>query len=107
MAKKEPITMHRKLLGYMDADRTKPIFAAMPGALVTHAFILCHNCNDPISSNMGPRRNAWCIDCTAKNEELVIQQEKEKKEEERRARLKKKKEEEKRKEEEAKRNIDG
>jgi len=73
----EPISMYRKLLGYMDADRRKPIYAAMPGALVTHAFILCCKCKEAISSNMGPRQNAWCVSCTDQNEKDVIEQEKE------------------------------
>ena len=91
---KEPITVHRKLLGYMDADRKKPIFAAMPGALVTHAFIHCCECREPISSNMGPRRNAWCIECTAEEEKAAVQRKKEELEQERLKRIEKRKKKE-------------
>lgn len=56
--------MYRKLLGYMGADKKYPIYAPMPGALVTHAFIHCTQCGESISHNMGPRSNAYCVECT-------------------------------------------
>ena len=63
------ISMYRKLLGYNGGDKKYPIYAAMPGALVTHAFIHCTNCREAISHNMGPRSDAWCVECT---EEKII-----------------------------------
>ena len=56
--------MYRKLLGYQGADKKQPIYEAMPGALVTQAFIICCECNGIISGTMGPRSDAWCVECT-------------------------------------------
>ena len=56
--------MYRKLLGYMGANKKYPIYEAMPGALVTQAFIHCCECREAISGTMGPRNNAYCIECT-------------------------------------------
>lgn len=58
------MSMYRKLLGYQGANKKQPIYEAMPGALVTHAFIHCCKCGESISHNMGPRSNAYCIECT-------------------------------------------
>ena len=71
------ISMYRKLLGYQAADKKQPIYAAMPGALVTQAFIRCCKCGESISHNMGPRSNAYCIPCT---EEKIVADAKAKKE---------------------------
>lgn len=57
-------SMYRKLLGYQGADKKQPIYEAMPGALVTQAIITCCECNGMISGTMGPRSNAYCIECT-------------------------------------------
>ena len=43
-----------------------PIYNAQPGSIVTHAFILCKNCNGAISSCTGPRYNAVCLICYEK-----------------------------------------
>lgn len=56
--------MYRKLLGYQGANKKQPIYEAMPGALVTQAFIRCCECEGMISGTMGPRSDAWCIECT-------------------------------------------
>lgn len=56
--------LYRKLLGYQGANKKQPIYESMPGALVTQAFIICCKCNEAISSTMGPRSDAWCIECT-------------------------------------------
>ena len=56
--------MYRKILGYSSGDRKQPIYEAMPGQLITQAFIHCSQCNATVSANMGPRRDAWCIECT-------------------------------------------
>ena len=58
------ISMYRKILGYQNADKKQPIFEPMPGALITRAFIHCSHCGEAISPSMGPRSNAWCIQCT-------------------------------------------
>jgi hypothetical protein len=62
--KRMAMSMYRKLLGYQGADKKQPIYEAMPGALVTRAFIHCSPCGDAISPSMGPRSNAYCIECT-------------------------------------------
>jgi len=99
--------MYRKLLGYQGANKKQPIYEAMPGALVTHAFIHCTNCGESISHNMGPRSDAWCVQCT-EDKIVADAKAKAKAEEEKKklakikAALKKKKEEE----DEAKRKAD-
>lgn len=65
------ISMFRKLLGYSSGDRKQPIYAPMPGALVTAALIHCSQCRTMISGSMGPRRDAWCISCTDENVKIV------------------------------------
>ena len=64
------VSMYRKLLGYNGGDKRYPIYAPMPGALVTHAFIHCTKCREAISPNMGPRRDAYCVPCT--EEKIVV-----------------------------------
>ena len=63
---KEPLSMYRKILGYSSGDKKQPIYAPMPGALVTQAFIYCSQCGGTISGTMGPRQDAWCLSCTEK-----------------------------------------
>lgn len=63
------ISMYRKILGYMNGDKTKPIYEHMKGALVTNAVISCSQCRKMISGHNGPRHAAWCITCT--DEKLV------------------------------------
>lgn len=60
--------MHRKLLGYRSGNKRLPVFAPMPGALVTQVLIHCSQCRDEISPDMGPHRDTWCIPCTEKGE---------------------------------------
>lgn len=66
MAEHKNISMHRKLLGYSKGNKKQPVFAPMPGALVTQTVIHCSQCRDIISPNMGPHRDTWCIQCTEK-----------------------------------------
>lgn len=68
MDKREPISMYRKLLGYRSGNRKQPVFAPMPGALVTRALIHCSQCRAEVSPDMGPHRDTWCIPCTEKGE---------------------------------------
>lgn len=82
MNKHEPITMYRKLLGYRSGNRKRPVFAPMPGALVTQAFIFCSQCRTDISPNMGPHRDTWCISCTEKEEKEAPKREAKKQEQE-------------------------
>ena len=49
----------REPIGYV----LEPIYAPRRGTVVTQAFILCHSCNDAISSTGGPRYNAICLKC--------------------------------------------
>ena len=49
----------REPIGYT----LEPIYAARRDTIVTQAFILCHSCNDAISSTGGPRYNAICLKC--------------------------------------------
>lgn len=58
--------MYRELLGYRSGDKKQPVFAQMPGALVTQAFIVCSQCRTAIWGQMGPHRDTWCIPCTEK-----------------------------------------
>ena len=101
------MSMYRKLLGYQGANKKQPIYEAMPGALVTRAFIHCCQCREAISPSMGPRSDAWCVPCT-ENKIVVDAKRKAQAEEEKKklakikAALKKKKEEE----DEAKRKAD-
>lgn len=66
MNKREDISMYRKLLGYRSGNKKQPVYAPMPGALVTQALILCSQCRATINSQMGPHRDTWCIPCTEK-----------------------------------------
>lgn len=68
------MSMYRKILGYSGGDRTKPIYAPMPGQLVTQAFINCSQCRTMISGNMGPQWSAWCISCTDTGEETAAKE---------------------------------
>lgn len=75
--------MYRKLLGYRSGNRKQPVFAAMPGALITQAYIHCSQCRAEISPNMGPHRDTWCIPCTEKEEEEAPKREARKQEKQR------------------------
>jgi len=75
--------MCRKLLGYRSGNRKQPVFAPMPGALVTQALIHCSQCRDVISPDMGPHRDTWCIPCTEKEEKEAPKREARKQEKER------------------------
>lgn len=66
MNKRKDISMYRELLGYRSGNKKQPVYAPMPGALVTQAFIFCSQCRAAISSQMGPHRDTWCIPCTEK-----------------------------------------
>ncbi len=66
MNKHKDISMYRKLLGYRSGDKKQPVYAPMPGALVTQALIFCSQCRATINSQMGPHRDTWCIPCTEK-----------------------------------------
>ncbi len=68
------MSMYRKILGYANGDRKKPIYKPMPGQLVTQALIHCCQCSTWISGNMGPRWNAWCIPCTDEGEETAAKE---------------------------------
>ncbi len=56
--------MYKTILGYMEGNIKWPIYAPMPGQLVTQALIHCSQCRVMISGNMGPRNDAWCVPCT-------------------------------------------
>lgn len=58
--------LYRGLIGYIGGDKKRPVYEAMPGALVTRAFIHCSQCSKAISHNMGPHRDTWCAECTEK-----------------------------------------
>ena len=49
----------RKQIGW----QLVPIYEAQKGSIVTQAFILCCSCGKAVSANMGPRENAFCMDC--------------------------------------------
>ena len=66
--------MYKKILGYANGNRKLPIYAPMPGQLVTQALIHCCQCKAWISGNMGPRWNAWCISCTDTGEETAAKE---------------------------------
>lgn len=66
--------LQRKLIGFRSGDKKQPVYAAMPGSLVTQAFIHCSQCRSMVSGNMGPHRDTWCITCTDKNVEVVAKE---------------------------------
>jgi len=84
------LSMYRKLLGYRAGNRKRPVFAAMPGALVTQALIHCSQCRAVVSTNMGPHRDTWCIPCTEKEEKEAPKREAKKQEKLRQDKLRKK-----------------
>ena len=58
----------RKLIGYTEREEGfYAIYEAESGYVVTQAFILCKYCNGAISPNMGPRYDAICLTCYAKD----------------------------------------
>ncbi len=82
-------SMFRKLLGYRAGNRKRPVFAAMPGALVTQALIHCSQCRAVVSTNMGPHQDTWCIPCTEKEEKEAPKREAKKQEKKREDKLRK------------------
>lgn len=58
----------RKVIGYTEREEGfYTLYEAERGYIVTHAFILCKYCNGAISPNMGPRYDAVCLTCYAKD----------------------------------------
>lgn len=58
----------RELIGYTEREEGfYPLYAATKGNVVTQAFILCKYCHSGISPNMGPRYDAVCLTCYAKD----------------------------------------
>ena len=56
--------MNQELIGYTEREEGYyPMYAPLPGSIVTHAFILCKYCNGAISPNSGPRSDAVCLIC--------------------------------------------
>ena len=54
----------REHIGYIEREEGfYKLYAPTKGSIVTQAFILCHSCNDAISSTGGPRYNAICLKC--------------------------------------------
>lgn len=49
----------REQLGW----RLVPIWKPAKGQVVTQAIILCCVCQKIVSTCMGPRENAYCMDC--------------------------------------------
>jgi hypothetical protein len=47
----------RKIIGY------QPIYAPLPGQVVTHAFLMCSRCGCSIASSNGPGYEALCLKC--------------------------------------------
>jgi len=79
----DKFSLFRKLLGYRAGNRKRPVFAPMPGALVTQAIIHCSQCRAEVSPDMGPHRDTWCIPCTEKEEKEAPKREAKKQEKER------------------------
>lgn len=53
-----------EIIGYLVGG--DPLVKRPQGTLVTRAFIICCECNKPISSVGGPIYNAVCLDCVKK-----------------------------------------
>lgn len=49
----------RKQIGW----QLVPIYEPKKGSIVTQAFIICCVCQKAVSTNSGPRQNAYCMDC--------------------------------------------
>lgn len=61
----------RKLIGYTEREEGYyKMYAPAKGSIVTQAFILCKYCNGVIYHVMGPRSDAVCLTCYAKEPEL-------------------------------------
>lgn len=61
----------RKLIGYTEREEGYyPMYESPKGSVVTQAFILCRYCSAAISPVMGPRYDAVCLTCYAKEPEL-------------------------------------
>lgn len=70
------LSMFSEIRGYTSGKKKYPIYAPQAGALVTQAFIHCSQCGEAISSNMGPRSDAWCIPCTDNGVEVAAKEKK-------------------------------
>lgn len=57
--------MKNKVIGYTVTEDGSYISLHEPerGTIVTHAFILCGECNESVYHCMGPKYNAICLDC--------------------------------------------
>lgn len=61
----------RELIGYTEREEGYyPMYESPRGSIVTHAFILCKYCRAAIASHGGPRYDAVCLTCYAKEPEL-------------------------------------
>ena len=56
--------MHHEILGYSKTTegRWEPIIQPR-GMIYTHAFILCKQCKEAISTSGGPRYDSLCVFC--------------------------------------------
>lgn len=62
-----------KTLGYdvLESGTYKSINKPESGQIVTQAFILCCRCRAIISTNMGPRSQAICLDCLRNEKQRI------------------------------------
>ena len=61
----------REHIGYTEREEGfYPLYAPPKGSIVTHAFILCKYCRGAISTCMGPRYDAVCLDCYEHNTDI-------------------------------------
>lgn len=52
------------IIGYRPAGNGyEPIYRIQPGAIVTHAFIICDECGKTISSSGGPAFGSLHVEC--------------------------------------------
>jgi len=60
--------IERKLIGYTEREEGfYPMYESSAGSIVTQAFIFCKYCSGAISPCMGPRYDAVCLTCYAKD----------------------------------------
>lgn len=65
------IEEEREHIGYIEREEGYyKLYAPEKGSIVTQAFILCKYCNGAIYHCMGPKYDAVCLDCYAKEPEL-------------------------------------
>lgn len=55
--------MTNDVLGYTLREGNLEPIIQPEGYIYTQAFILCTNCNRPISSHGGPRFGSYCLEC--------------------------------------------